>query len=95
VKSFIYHGKGVMDVVVIQSGDVPGTVVVVQDNEGSRMDCVFHASDTADEDELVDVEDFAGGEMRFVINIVWRGVILVARDEDESSRVHVGFSEGG
>lgn len=54
----------------------------------------FHAAGASNEDEPVNAENFAGGEVRPVIDVVRRGGVLVARNEDEFSCVHVGFAEG-
>lgn len=88
-------GGDVVDVVVVQGGDEPGGVVVVGDDEGAGAVGLFHAAGAADEDEPVDAEDFAGGEVGFVVDVVGRGVFLVTGDEDEGAPVEVGAAEGG
>ncbi len=56
--------------VVVQGGDEPGGVVVVGDDEGAGAVGLFHAAGAADEDEPVDAEDFAGGKVGFVVDVV-------------------------
>ena len=82
-----------MDVVVMQGGNVPGAVVVIRDYQRSGPVGFFHAAGAADENEPVNAEDFAGGKMRFVVDVVRRRCVLMAGDEEEGSCVYVGFSK--